>query len=300
MVGPSVFRGYDQAGLDAQYNNRARIPEHPAILARWAALGVEVRTSLDAALDLPYGDGDRERLDIFRPSAPATSVPIFFYVHGGYWQGSGKSDVSYLAPAFTRAGAVFVAPGYSLAPAVTMDVIVDQVREALLWTHRHAREFGGDPERIHVAGFSAGGHLAAMLLATDWTALAAPADVLKTVTCVSGLYDLEPIRLSYLNAVLGLDSPAARRSSPVHNRPLGKAPLLVAVGGIESDEYHRQARDLAAAWSPHLSLSSLELPGCNHFMAQDALGDAGHPLHRTVRERMGLLADSQAKVAPVR
>lgn len=290
MAGPAVFRAYDQAGLDAQYNNRARVPEHPGILARWAALGVEARASPDATLDLPYGDGDRERLDVFRPRSPAPPVPILFYIHGGYWQGSGKSDVSYLAPPFTRAGAAFVAPGYSLAPAVPIDAIVDQVRQALLWTQRHARELGGDPGRIHVAGFSAGGHLAAMLLATDWTALAAPADVLKTVTCVSGLYDLEPIRLSYLNAPLGLDVSAARRASPVHNRPRGQAPVLVAVGGIESDEYHRQARDLVAAWSPHVPLSILELPGCNHFMAQDALGDADHPLHRAVRERMGLVS----------
>jgi arylformamidase len=290
MAAPAVFRGYDQAALDAQYNNRARVPDHPAILDRWAAQGREARASLEPALDIPYGEGDRERLDVFRPKSRATPAPIFFYVHGGYWQASGKSDVSYLAPPFTGAGALFVAPGYSLAPSATIDVIVGQVRQALLWTYRHAREHGGDPERIHVAGFSAGGHLAAMLLATDWTTLAAPAGILKTVTCVSGLYDLEPIRLSYLNAALGLDAAAARRASPVHARPRGGASLLVAVGGIESEEYHRQARDLAAAWSPQVPLSTLDLPGCHHFLSQDAVGDAGHPLHRAVRDRMGLVS----------
>ncbi len=264
-----VFRDYDQAGLDAQYNLRRRVPEHPEFIARWAAESAMARRALPCRLDLRYGDGPLETLDVF-PAAHA-GAPLLVFIHGGYWRTLDKGDFSLLAPAWTAAGVTLVSIDYPLAPAAALDDIVAACRRAVDWVRRHARDLGGDPAALHLAGHSAGAHLAAMVMTEQPVAGAC---------LLSGVYELEPVRLTpYVNDDLRLDAAAAARNSPIALRPAAPCPLLVAVGADETDEFVRQSRDMAAAWSAE---TCLELPGRHHFSAVDALADGDDPLFGAV------------------
>jgi len=193
--------------FDAQYNNRARIPEHPAILKFWADGSAAAFERPGWVLDVAYGPHESERLDILPASNRTHGAPVFVYIHGGYWRALDKRDHAFIAPPLADAGAMVVQLNYALCPAVTIEHIVLQLVQALAWVHRHAAEHGGDPARIVVAGHSAGGHLATMLLACDWPTVAAdlPADLVKSALSISGLYELEPLRHTpFLAPDLGL------------------------------------------------------------------------------------------------
>ena len=282
-----VFRDYDQAALDRQLNLRARWPEHPQFFERWARDSAAVRAvARTARLDLAYGTGPDETLDLFSISG-ATAAPLLAFVHGGYWQALDKSDYSYLAPVFAAEGIAFASLNYGLAPATKIGTMIDQVRAALAWLHRRANDLGIDAARIVVAGHSAGGHLAAMALSTDWERLdpTLPPDVLAGGCAISGVYDLEPIRLSYHNKVLQIASQEVRPWSPLHQLPARAAPLLMAVGSEETQEFLRQHAEYASAWEARgLPLGEVNMAGLHHFTAVDALGDRGHPLFAAVRQ----------------
>jgi arylformamidase len=209
------------------------------------------------------------------------AAALLAFIHGGYWQSLDKGDFSYLAPPYLEAGIAFASLNYDLAPAVGLEQIVRQIRVALVWLYRHAAERGLDADQIYLAGHSAGGHLTAMALATDWSGLGPglPGDLVKGGCSVSGVYDLEPIRLSYHQTVLNLDPETAERLSPLRNLPAHAVPLILALGSGETEEFHRQQAAFLAAWrSAGLSADVVELPGRNHFTAIDALGERDHAL----------------------
>lgn len=279
---PAVFGPYDQARLDLQYNNRSRVPDFATYLARFPEASARARALLGGELDLAYGPGPRDTLDLFRPraaggKAPKGKPPVLVFIHGGYWQGLDKSHFSFLARAWTREGAAFVALGYPICPAVTMDELVASVRAGVAWVARESDRLGLDGRRIVVTGHSAGGHLTAMMMT-------GPGPELAGGIALSGLYDLEPIRLSYLNAALRMTPETARRLSPVHLPGPTRGRLILTVGGAESEEYHRQQDMLAAAWD----VEARSLPGLNHFSIVDTLADAANPLFRTAADMLGL------------
>lgn len=282
----TLFGGYDQAGLDAQYNNRALVPDHGAIIEKWVADSAAIRQRLEARLDLAYGPGARERLDLF--PAGTRGAPIFAFIHGGYWQALDKSAFSCLAEPFVAAGANYAAIGYPLGPEAGLDEISASARAALLWLWRNAADFGGDPDRLFVSGHSAGGHLTAMAMTADWAALGrdsggAPADLVKGGCAISGLYDLEPIRLTYLNEALGMDAEVARRNSPVHNLESASGRLIVTVGDDESDEFRRQQADFVAEWQGRgLPCEVIGQPGHNHFSVLNELAAPESALYKAV------------------
>jgi len=281
-----VFRHYDKKQLDAEYNNRAKVKDAMDWIGRYGAESARVRAELPMQFDVPYGRHHAERLDVFLPSG-AGPAPIHVFIHGGYWHRLDKADFSFVARAFPEAATVVV--NYALVPGVDLDELVRQVRASLAWVHANARSFGGDPARITVSGHSAGGHLVAMLLATDWSRFAAPSDVVKAGCAFSGLYDLEPIRLCYLNEVLALSSESARRNSPVHLKPSGRVPLVLAVGADEGPEYHRQTNDLATAWRARgAPIDVVDADGLNHFSIVAELERPDSALARVIREQMGL------------
>jgi arylformamidase len=288
-----LYLDYDQAELDRQLNLRARWPEHPEDLARWAEESAALRRRVAGHLDLAFGASAGEALDLFVPPG-VSSAPLLAFIHGGYWQGLDKSDFSYLAPAFLDAGIAFASLNYDLAPQVTIEEIVRQVRAGLAWLFRHGAERGIDPTRIFVAGHSAGGHLTAMALSTDWRGDPGlgddpgddlSADLVKGGCSVSGVYDLEAIRLSYHQEVVKLDPDMARRMSPLGNLPMSAGPLVLALGSEETEEFHRQQAEYLAAWrGAGLEARVVELPGRNHFTAIDALGEPGHALFGAAKE----------------
>ena len=287
MMARSVYLGYDQQALDAEYNNREKVEDSADWISRYAIASAETRAALECRLDVAYGAHPGEMLDVF--PARGAPAPVHVFVHGGYWQRLDKSDSSFVARALQPAGAAVVVINYALIPTVDMDELVRQCRASIVWVHRNAESFGGDPNRIFVSGHSAGGHLVAMLMSTDWSAIAGlPADVIKAGCGISGLYDLEPIRLSYLNEVLKLTPEAARRHSPVHCPPPRSGPLLLTVGGLEGPEYHRQTEELAAVWrSRGLPCQALDLPKHHHFSILADLEDSGTILSRLLLRQMG-------------
>ncbi len=276
----AVYRDLDQAALDAEYNLRAAVPSHPAYFARWAAESEMVRDRVRCRLDIAYGSGRLETLDLFPADCPA--APLLVFLHGGYWQAMDKSDFSFIAPAYRAAGISVAIVNYTLAPEAEMDAIVAQTRRVIVFLARNAGSLGIAAGRIFVAGHSAGGHLTAMAMLTDWSQLGLDRNPIAGACAISGVFDLEPIRLCYLNKVLGLDADTARRNSPLRlladSAPLG-TPLLLAVGGRETREFQRQQAAFVAlcrarAWNPVI----LAQPAGDHFSIVDRLSEPDSPL----------------------
>jgi len=281
-------RDHPPEWFDAQYNNRARIPEHLQILAEWADRSAAARAALPARLDVDYGRGPGERLDVFTTAAPR--APVLVYVHGGYWRALDKGDASFIAPPFVAAGAMVVVTNYALCPAASIDEIVRQQRAALAWVWRNAAALGGDPDRIVVAGHSAGGHLAAMMLATDWPGVepGLPADLVKGALSLSGVFELEPLRHApFLAPDLRLDAAAAARLSPIAQRA-PKRPLFALVGGDESEEFLRQNALIAEAWGPAAVPVCEAVPGRHHMNVLRELAEPGARIHRLALQLLGL------------
>ncbi|MGH7358798.1 MAG: alpha/beta hydrolase, partial [Candidatus Rokuibacteriota bacterium] len=244
------------------------------------------------------GPAPGETHDLFQP-AGGGPAPVHVFVHGGYWRALGKGDFSFVARGLQPAGVLVAVIDYALIPTVDMDELVRQARASVAWLHRNAAAFGGDPARITVSGHSAGGHLAAMLLSTDWPRFAGlPPDVVKAACGISGLYDLEPIRLSYLNETLALTPDTARRNSPVHVVPAAAGPVLLAVGAREGDEYHRQTESLAAAWRRRgLVAEVMDMAGHDHFSIVTELARPDSPLSHAILRQLGLPVAGDALAA---
>jgi len=277
---------------DAQYNARAAIPDAMDILQRWFGASAATRAVAPCNLDLAYGDDASERLDLFLPtrSADGPPAPVFVYIHGGYWRALDKGDQSFVAAPFAAAGALTVLPNYALCPAVSVEHIVLQLVRALAWVWRHAARHGGDPGRIVVAGHSAGGHLAAMMLSCRWREIGAdlPPDLVKAALALSGIFELEPLRHApFLAPDLRLDAAAARRLSPAAMPP-PDGRLMALVGGDESAEFRRQARLIARRWGARAVPVCETLPGRHHMSVLFDLATPGARAHRLALQLLGL------------
>ncbi len=285
----------DPAWLDRMYNNRALVPEHAAHFSRWAERSAQARASQPCTLGLAYGQSGGETLDVFPAAAPASNgAPVLVFVHGGYWRSLDKSEHSFVAPAFTAAGTCVVIPNYDLCPAVTIPDITLQMVRALAWTYRNVRKYGGDPERITVIGHSAGGHLAAMLLACLWSVHAKdlPADLVKNALSISGLYELESVmHTPFLKDSLRLTPRQVAQASPAWLPPPKKGVLYTVAGANESEEFLRHNALIEQAWGPTTVPVREALPGLNHFSIVEALVQPGHRLHQLALQ---LLAGSAA------
>lgn len=267
-----VFRGYDQVQLDLQYDSAARDPALADLRARREAQrgrrSDEMRREFPSCLDLPYGDGARETLDLFLSNRQP--APLFVMIHGGYWRAGDKKQVHFLADAFVGEGIHFAAINYPLAPAASLTEIVAATRRALLFLYREAPKLGVDADRIHVGGHSAGGHLAALTVATDWAAFGGPKTLVRSATAVSGLYDLSPFPLLMRKPDLQFTETELSDLAPLHLRPCTDAPLILSVGTRESDEFLRNKTELASVWRDH-TIMDVPVAGACHFDVLDAL-----------------------------
>ena len=283
-----AFLDYDQAELDRQYDQRAWAPNAIEVINRYAADSEAVRRRLGEPETHPYGEGHAATLDLFRAHRP--HAPIHVFIHGGAWRTLGKRDSAFAAETFVRAGAHFVALGFELLPVATLDEMVGQVRSAIAWIFRNADRLGGDPKRIFISGHSSGAHLAGTVVTTDWQAqFALPQDVVKGALCISGTYDLEPVRRSARNAYVQLDAGMVDRLSPAKHADNIACPVVVGTGEHESDELKRQARDFAALIERRgVPVRLVEGAGLNHFEVINTLASPFGLLGRIALQQMGL------------
>ena len=270
-----LFRDYDQAGLDAQYNNREHVPNHPKYYETWEPMCSEVLAQFDHHIDLKYGDSPREGIDLILPKGDGPH-PVQLYIHGGYWMSRSKTDQTFLARPFVEAGAAFGLIEYDLIPDVRINDIVRQCRSAAAWVHANAAAYNLDPNRIYVSGHSAGGHLTVMLSLTDWpTFCGGPTDLMKGGCAISGIYDLTPIQLCYMQKTLGFSDEDLFQNSPIRMTAVPNTDLIIAVGGAETDEFRRQSQDFNDNWNAKgATCTFLEQPECNHFSILSNLANA--------------------------
>ena len=278
----------DPAFLSREYNNRELFPDHPLHFARWAERSAHARSTMTCHLDRAYGTSPGETLDIF-PARKGDGSALMF-IHGGYWRSLDKREFSFLAPAWVDAGVSLVVVNYDLCPKVSIERIVQQMLAASVWLYRHAEQYGMDEDRLYVSGHSAGGHLAAMMLAALWPVMdrSLPKDLYKGAIAVSGVYDLRPlVQVDWVNGDLRLDEESALKLSPAYLPPATRAPLALAVGGLESSEFKRQNALLAQRWKPVLA-GSIAMPGTDHFTVVDGLADPANALFAGAKRMMRL------------
>lgn len=268
---------FTPAEFDAQYNLRAGRPDYEVtVIPGWTADSETARSNLDCSLDVRYGEGEKQKLDVFR--CGDAKAPTLIYFHGGYWQRGDKSVYSFIAPPFVSAGMNVVIVGYDLCPAVTITHISQETREAMAHVWRNAGDLGINRDRITIMGHSAGGHITQMMMATDWPGFGndLPADLIKAGIPVSPLSYLEPVRLTEaLNTGIRMDAAEAEAESPMTNHPpVTNAPQLVVAGGAETDEFHRQARMYVEAYAnSDRAMGLYFVPNVDHFDELNVLCD---------------------------
>ena len=265
--GAAVWRNYSQTELDSQYNSRGTVADYGIYLREYAARTVQAKAQLICHESLHYGQGANEVLDIYPASQAA--APVMVFLHGGDWRSLSKGDSGFAAPAFVNSGILFVALDFTMVPQATLPEMGAQVRRALRWLAENVSAYGGDPHRIHIAGHSSGANLVGQCLMADWEKeFAASADLIKSALMISGLGDLEPVRLSFRNQNLQLSPAVAAQVSLLKQTPGTHCPLLVAVGERETDDYRLQSQEIADYWQSHGNRAELiVLPGRHHFDA---------------------------------
>jgi len=281
-MGAPIYRHWDQDELNRQMSARGTVPDIAPFMDDYARLSEEARQALPCRVNVAYGPTEPERLDIFPARKP--NSPIFVFIHGGYWRMLDARDSSFMAKTFVEAGCAVIAINYALAPSVSLHEIVRQCRAALRWTVDHAQDFNGDASRIHVCGSSAGGHLTGMMIARGWAHdFGLQEGFIQSASLLSGLMDLEPVRLSNCNEWCKLDEASAKALSPIEHLPPKPLPLIVAYGTSETVEFLRQSECYAAACK---ALGSHVEVVCesnsNHFDLPLRLCDPKAPLTQAV------------------
>jgi arylformamidase len=287
-----VWLDMTQAELDAAYDQTAYAPNREQILGRNATNSERARARLGAPKRYAYGPTPVEGLDVYPTRRPG--APVNVLIHGGAWRGSAAKNNAIAAELFVNAGAHYVVPDFAWVQDVggSLAPIADQVRRAVAWVYRNAADFGGDPQRLYVSGFSSGSHLAGVLLTTDWAKdFGLPVDMLKGGLCISGMYDLKPVRLSSRSSYVAFTDEMEHALSPQRHLDKLVAPLVLAYGTFETPEFQRQSRDFAAAVkAAGKGVELLVGEGYNHFELYETLASPYGLLGRAALEQMGLAA----------
>lgn len=274
IKGPRVWLDLDQKELDDAYSQEVYAPNRDIILKRCRRNSELARERLGNPKRFPYGSTPAEALDVF--TTKAANAPIMIYIHGGAWRAGSASLYAYQAETFVHAGAHYVVPDFNNVGEVGGNLLpmVDQIRRSVVWVYKNARQFGGDPERIYVSGQSSGGHLAGVLLTTDWQNFGVPADIIKGGVPASGMFDLKPVRLSVRSSYVKFTDEMEEKLSPQRHLDKLVAPIALVYGSLKTPEFQRQSRDFAAAVQAAgkpVTLSLME--GYNHFEVMEALGN---------------------------
>jgi len=266
------------AGIDyeIEYNNRARVPENPALMAGWADDAASYRQT-HAPRVIRYGSGPRQSIDFF---AGDGAGPLVVFIHGGYWQALDGSSFSHMARGLNAHGIGVAVPTYDLCPQVSVGQIIEDMRQA-------TRELAKLSQALVMSGHSAGGHLAACMLATDWKAYdgSLPPNLVRAAYAISGLFDLAPLVPTSINKAMGLDQAAAKAASPLFWMPPPHGSLDAVVGELESAEYHRQSRSIVERWGKAgLATKFGSVSAANHFTAIAPLADPASSMTLRLKE----------------
>ena len=290
-TGPPVFLDYDQAALDAAYDQAAYAPNREQLIERRIAASANVRRRIGEPERIAYGAAEIERLDIYR--AGHGPAPVFVFIHGGAWRSGRSKDFAGPAEMFLAAGAHYVVPDFAWVQDVggSLMVLADQVRRAVAWVYQNIARFG-EPNRLYLGGQSSGGHLAAVALTTDWGRdFGLTADIIKGGVCISGMYDLTPVRLSARSRYVAFDDTTVAALSPIRHLDRLRAPLVVVYGTRETPEFQRQNREFAAAVETAGKRVRLVVgEHYNHFELPETLGNPYGLLGRAALDLMGLTA----------
>lgn len=251
--------------LDALYNNRAAVPEHGEIFARWRAQSLATREKFGGDFNVAYGPHPLQSLDIFHEKQ---NRGLVIFIHGGYWRSLDKDDFSFYAAPYLTQGISVASINYRLCPEVKIDEIVEDCQSAVVWLAANVKRYSICFDRTILIGHSAGAHLVAMLCATNWSAHNLDASNFRGGVLISGLYDLSPLLETSVNADVQLTNETAKALSPIHLSPTLNIPLDIVVGGAETSEFIRQSQLLPEAWPANAG--SLEIVvGANHFTIVD-------------------------------
>ena len=278
----TFHKKYSAEEFDSQYNLRSKRPDYEStVIPEWIERSVKVRCNFSGMLDIQYGTGQKQKLDLF--GVDKKDAPTLVYFHGGYWQRGDKSIYSFFAPLFNSREINFIAVGYDLCPTVTITEISAQAREALKFIWKNFDLLGINRNLLTVMGHSAGGHITQMMMGTNWPAYSndLPTDLIKAGVPISPLSLLEPVRLTEaLNAGIRMDAKEAESESPMINHPpCTDAPQLVVVGGDETEEFHRQANMYVDAFTTQKRLIEMYIvPGVDHFDELNILADTDSEL----------------------
>lgn len=273
--------------FEKKYNVQAAVPDVKQHMERRARESDAVRASSRCTLDIPYGAGAAETLDIYHP--PGASTGTLMFIHGGYWQAQDKKNYAFLTPALTAAGISVAIPNYSLCPAVRIEDIVMQMLRAAAWLHRNADLYGAPPGRLYASGASAGGHLSAMLMAVLWPAYdrRLPRKLIRGALCISGIYDVSPIvHVPSVNTNARLTPAAARKVSPLSYPPATDAPVYLSVGSEETEGFKEQQRWMRDRWTDVVE-AEIPSPGCHHFDILDQFKNPSSALFQAAIEMTG-------------
>ncbi|MGK0272347.1 MAG: arylformamidase [Cocleimonas sp.] len=269
-----LYKGMDADTLEAEYNltKRRGADSFAKVAEHWSKRSAKFQVESGAQVDIAYGEGERDKFDFFYSGNP--NGPLLIYIHGGYWQRGDKSMYSFIAEPFIKHGISVAVINYNLTPSVRMGQIPPQIRKAIAWCFQHADELQFNKDKLHLSGHSAGGHLGAMMMATDWSAYDSqlPTNLIKSGLLISGVYELEPIVHTSLNEGPQMDIPEATTESPTFMSPVTNAPQLVVYGGGETNEFHRQSIDYANKFrTTERAVELYEVPMADHYDELDRL-----------------------------
>jgi arylformamidase len=288
--GPPVYMNYDQVELDAAYDQRFYAPLAGEIIKRYASNSEIARARVGAPQRMSYGQSDTEKLDIYRTKR--SNAPVFVFIHGGAWLGGEAKNYAFPAELFVNAGAHYVALDFIAIKAANGDLraMAEQVRRAVAWVYKNAASFGGDPNQLYVGGHSSGGHLCGVTLVTDWSKdFGVPAGIIKGGLCMSGMYDMKPVRLSKRSSYVKFDDAMEDAMSSQRHLDKLRAPIVVTYGTNETPDFQRQSRDFAAAVkAAGKPVELVVAANYNHFEMADSLSNPYGPNGRAALAMMKL------------
>lgn len=283
-AGEAIFLNFDQKALDAAYDQADWAPNAKEVIGRYSSVSAEVRAKYPPKTE-KYGPREAETLDIFAP-AGAKKLPVMVFVHGGTWRLLSSVEAAHPAPTFVENGCIYVALNFDNIPAVRLPDMADQCRRAVAWVAKNIAKHGGDPDRIFVSGHSSGGHLAGVLVTTDWFAWDVPADVIKGGVVMSGMYDLYPVMLSSRREYLKLSSSETAAMSPMRHLDWIACDIVVVHGSKESPEFKRQSVEFANALQGMGRLKGQFELTANHFEVPETLNSPDSDVSRLILKMM--------------